>query len=191
MFQQPETALMSRLTAASASRSIETGPRARNALHALRKRFHVAQIFGRTGIPAPAPTPHHRLSNPWYRRTLQKHAHWSFLQQLQVTHKVLVMHNQAGVHMMAPARMQPPTTEARTLQLATTAPPVKRPQLSQSTLPHTEGLSYVWFDDLTGDMQQSLSIRRPADNPEECHEQTRHAQLQCFREPTSIYCLDS
>src|SRR5271168_1111169 len=131
------------------------------------------------------------MSDPWYRQTLQNHAHWSFLQQLQVMHKGVVMQNQAGAHMMAPARIQPPTAEARTLQLATTALPVKRPQLSQSTLPHTEGSSYVWFDDLTGDMQQFLAIRRPTDNAEERHEQTRNSQLQCFREPTSIYCLDS
>src|ERR1700733_10634122 len=106
-------------------------------------------------------------------------------------HKGVVMHNQVGAHMMAPARVQPLTAEVRTLQLATPALPVKRLQLNQSTLPHTEGSSYVWFDDLTGDMQQFLAIRRPTDNPEECHEQTRNPQPQCFREPTSIYCLDS
>jgi hypothetical protein len=80
------------------------------------------------------------------------------------------MHNQVGAHMMAPARVQPPTAEVRTLQLATPALPVKRLQLNQSTLPHTEGSSYVWFDDLTGDMQQFLAIRRPTDNPEERYE---------------------
>src|ERR1700722_2882699 len=104
----------------------------------------VAQRSARRGFLAPASPPQHsRMSDPWYRQTLQNHAHWGLLQQLRVMHQGVVMQNQAGAHMMAPARRQPPTAEPRTLQLATTALPVKRPQSSQSTLPHTEGSSYA------------------------------------------------
>jgi len=142
-------------------------------MHVLCKMILAAQRFGRTDFRAPASPPQRSfISDPWYHQTLQNYAHWSFLQQLQVMHKGGVMRNQAGAQMMAPARIQPPTAGVRTLRLATTALQVKRPQLSQSTLSHTEGSSYVWFDDLTGDMQQSLAIRRPTDNPEERHEQT-------------------
>jgi hypothetical protein len=82
------------------------------------------------------------MSDPWYRQSLKTHGHWS-LQQLRVVHKGAGIQNQARAHMMAPARIQPPIAEARTLQLATTALLVKRPQSSQGTLPHTKGSSYA------------------------------------------------